>query len=52
MKRRLRILENEPYDDIVLDWVPSEEDSVVKIPVKVAYFKSAAKKSQEKSGGG
>lgn len=50
MKRSLGILEDEPYDDIVLDWVPSEADSEVKVSMQVEYLKSASKESQQGSG--
>lgn len=50
MQKKLDILENKLYDDIVLGWVLSEADySEVSIPVQVVYEKSAPR---EASGSG
>lgn len=41
MQKKLDILENKLYDDIVLGWFFSAADSEVSIPVQVVYEKSA-----------
>lgn len=50
-ERKLGILNNKPYDDIALEFVPSETDPEVRIPVRVAYFKKMFPREAMEGGG-
>lgn len=49
-ERKLGILNNKPYDDIALEFVPSETDPEVRIPVRVAYFKKCSREKPWREG--
>lgn len=51
MQKKLDILENKLYDDIILDWVLSEADSEMSIPVQVVYIKSVPREASGSEAG-